>query len=94
MPRRWLNVFFEENSQRIADMYELTSEEKEAAFAEWAEEMFETDLVVYRNGEKAILEGRNSALSTLQRLCLKRVLERTGVRDRSRELALAQTGVK
>ncbi len=94
MPKRWLDIFFEENAQRVADMYELTPEERKAAFAEWAEEMFEIDLVIYRNGKKTILEGRNSALSTLQKLCLKRVLERTGVRDRSRELALAQTGAK
>jgi len=94
MPKPWLNVFFEENAQRIADMYELTPEERKAIFAEWSEEMFETDLVVYRNDDKTILEGRNSALTALQNICLKRVLERTGVRDRRSELALAQTGAK
>ncbi len=91
---RWLNVFFEENAQRIADMYELTPEERQVVFAEWSEDMFETDMVVYIDGDKNIFEGRNSALSALQKLCLRCVLERTGVADRSGELALAQTGAR
>ena len=90
----WLNVFFEENAQRVADMYELTPEERQVVFEEWSEDMFETDMVVYLDGEKHILEGRNSALAALQKLCLKQVVSRTGVRDRSRELALAQTGAR
>ena len=90
MPKRWLNVFFEENAQRVADMYELTPEERQAVFKEWSEEMFETDLVFYRNGEKVIAEGRNSALAALQKICMRYVLARSGVKDRSRELAQAQ----
>jgi len=94
MPKRWLNVFFEENASAVADLYDITPEERRAVFEEWSEEAFEIDLVIYHNGEKQILEGRNSALSALQKLCLKQVLARTGVKDRSHELALAQTGVK
>lgn len=91
---RWLNVLFEENAQRIADMYLLTPEERKAVFAEWKKDAFETDMVVYMDGEKNVFEGRNSALAALQKLCLKRVLARTGVTDRSRDLALAQTGAR
>lgn len=94
MPKRWLNVFFEDNASAVADMYNLTPEERQAVFAEWSEETFEIDLVVYRNGEKHILEGRNSALAALQKLCQKQIMSRTGVGDRSRELALAQTGAR
>jgi hypothetical protein len=92
MPKKWINLFFEENAQRVAEMYNLTPDEKKAVFEEWSEEMFEIDHVFYRNGEKITAEGRNTALTALQHICERTLLERTGVGDRRKELALAQTG--
>lgn len=87
MPLDWNDLFFEEKAEQVMNMFELTPDERDRARDEWAEENFVIDKPVYRNGEKAVLDGRNSALSALQHICRRIIVERSGVVDRSRELS-------
>ena len=90
MVLKWDDVFFEERAEEILDILMATDEEREAILDEWSQEMFELDQIVYRGNEKYILDGREGALSTLQRIAKRHVLKRIGVQDRSLELAQAQ----
>lgn len=87
MPLAWDDLFFADQAELTFDLYEIPQEDRQAIREEWSREMFEIDMPVYKNGVKYILDGRKSALTALQKLCLKRVMELTGVRDRSREFA-------
>ncbi len=87
MPLRWDDLFFQEQAELVLDMYGLSEEDANAVQERWSEQMFEIDQIGYRNGVKYILDGRKSALAALQKLCHQVVLEKAGIRDRSRELA-------
>lgn len=86
MTLEWKDIFFEEQADRIIQMFGIPEGDTDAIKEEWSEQMFEIDLVAYRNGEKYILDGRKSALSALQTICEQYVMKRAGVKDRSREL--------
>jgi hypothetical protein len=79
------DIFLEHEARIVLGNFDLSDEDKAEVLHEWAEDYFENDLIVYRNGKKAILEGRNSALSALQSLCTQKVLAK-GVKRYSPEL--------
>ena len=86
------DVFLEYEVKIILANFGLNPEDNAAVLKEWSEEMFETDLVVYRNGKKAILEGRDSALAALQTICTRKVMEISGVKRAPLSLPLAVQG--
>lgn len=69
------DVFLLEEARVVLSNFpELTDQEKQECVNVWADDVYESDLIVYRNGKKAILEGRNSALAALQTICRERVV--------------------
>ena len=85
------DIFLVDEAEVILSNFELTEEEKTEAMREWSEDMFEIDLIVYRNGKKTILEGRNSALAALQTICQRYVMAKSGVKDRRGDLLAARS---
>jgi hypothetical protein len=74
------DVFLENEARIVLSNYGLSNEDAIDVMREWSEEVFENDLIVYRNGKKAILEGRNSAIAALQTICTRKVMERANVK--------------
>ena len=91
MPLKSDDVFFVDDAEIVLSNLELTEEEKKEVMLEWSEEMFEIDLIVYLNGKKAILEGRNSALAALQTIGQRYVMAKSGVKDRRGDLLAARS---
>ena len=85
MPLAWQDLLFEEQSEAVLDLFELSPAERDGIQTEWSEELFEVDKVVFQGDEKRILDGRNSALLTLQTLCEQYVTARGGIRDERAE---------
>lgn len=83
MPLAWQDMFFEQQAEAVLNLFELTPAEQEDVQAEWSDEMFEIDKTVFHGNVKHIIDGRKSALLTLQTLCERRVTERSGIRRRS-----------
>lgn len=92
MPLAWRDLFFEQQAEAVLELFELSPSEKERIQAEWSEELFEIDKTVFhgmvegRPDAKHIIDGRNSALLTLQTLCEQHVTARGGIRDKRAEM--------
>jgi hypothetical protein len=89
MPLPWDDFFFEDQAELILDNFLLTEEEKVKARATWAKETFEYDKIVYLNGDRVILEGRDSALAALQTICTHLIMDRVDISDRRGDLLAA-----
>ena len=83
----WDDLFFEEQAERVLDMFGLTEKDKGLVRGTWAEQVFEIDRVVYRNGERFVTDGRKTALAELQSICMRLIIDRSGVLDTSRDFA-------
>lgn len=85
MPLDWDDLFFEEQAERILDLFEFEEEEKDAIKTKWSGQVFEIDRPIYRGSERYIMDGRKEALSALQTICEEYVRDRSGVLDRRAE---------
>ena len=85
MPTRWQDLIFEERISLILGIFpSLSEEEKRQAVDEWANMEFEYEHPVWKDEVEYTVDGKLSALTSLQGICERMTREKAGLTHPSR----------